>query len=70
MLDRDEAVREAARFLAEASSSWGPSSNIRIIPEYCFTDQSNSSLRTTTSNTSTTAMKTCNSGVIFRSLST
>jgi hypothetical protein len=39
MLERDEAVREATRFLAEASSSWGPSSDVRIIPERCFTDQ-------------------------------
>ncbi|MCZ9340710.1 hypothetical protein NGM37_23405 [Streptomyces sp. TRM76130] len=39
MLDRDEAEREATRFLAEASSSWGSSSNVRIIPERCFTDQ-------------------------------
>ncbi|MEU3036537.1 hypothetical protein [Streptomyces griseoaurantiacus] len=39
MLDRDQAVREAARFLAEESISWGPSSNVRIIPEYCFTNQ-------------------------------
>ncbi|MFI1388429.1 hypothetical protein [Streptomyces griseoaurantiacus] len=39
MLDRNEAMREAMAFLAEASVSWGASSDVRIIPEYCFTDQ-------------------------------
>ncbi|MEE1938024.1 hypothetical protein V1L54_01080 [Streptomyces sp. TRM 70361] len=39
MLDREEAERRAAEFLAERSRTWGPSSDVRIIPEYCFTDQ-------------------------------
>ncbi|MGW2184192.1 hypothetical protein ACWCXX_40925 [Streptomyces sp. NPDC001732] len=39
MLDREEAERRAAEFLAEQSRTWGPSSNVRIIPEYCFTDR-------------------------------
>ncbi|MCZ2525739.1 hypothetical protein [Streptomyces sp. HB2AG] len=39
MLDRDEAEHKAAKFLTEASKAWGPSGNVRIIKEYCFTDQ-------------------------------
>ncbi|MFG3003274.1 hypothetical protein [Streptomyces calvus] len=39
MLDPEEAERRAAEFLAEESSTWGPSSNVRIVPEYCFTDK-------------------------------
>ncbi|GAA0494330.1 hypothetical protein [Streptomyces olivaceiscleroticus] len=39
MLDREEAERRAAEFLAERSRAWGQSSDVRIIPEYCFTDQ-------------------------------
>ncbi|WP_372345697.1 hypothetical protein [Streptomyces sp. KL116D] len=39
MLDRDEAERRAAQFLAEQSRDWGMSSNVRIIPEYCFVDE-------------------------------
>ncbi|MFE1435586.1 hypothetical protein ACFW5G_24665 [Streptomyces griseoaurantiacus] len=39
MLDRNESMREATAFLAEASSSWGPSFDVRIIQECCFTDQ-------------------------------
>ncbi|MFB6815522.1 hypothetical protein ACFCV8_13380 [Streptomyces sp. NPDC056347] len=39
MLDREEAERGAAEFLAAESRSWGPSSRVRIIPEYCFTDR-------------------------------
>lgn len=38
MLAPEEAERKAAEFLAEESRTWGPSSNVRIIPEYCFTD--------------------------------
>ncbi|WP_103531753.1 hypothetical protein [Streptomyces sp. SM11] len=36
MLDKREAERGAEEFLASASRSWGPSSNVRIIAEYCF----------------------------------
>lgn len=39
MLDPEEAERRAAEFLAERSRAWGPSSDVRIISEYCFTDQ-------------------------------
>ncbi|MGW5599488.1 hypothetical protein ACWEWL_10365 [Streptomyces rochei] len=39
MLDPEEAERRAAEFLAEESRTWGQSSNVRIIPEYCFTDK-------------------------------
>jgi hypothetical protein len=39
MLDREEAERRATEFLTGKSKAWGPSSNVRIIPEYCFTDQ-------------------------------
>ncbi|MEV4453375.1 MULTISPECIES: hypothetical protein [Streptomyces] len=39
MLDPEEAERRAAEFLAEESSTWGMSSNVRIITEYCFTDR-------------------------------
>ncbi|UYQ64995.1 hypothetical protein [Streptomyces peucetius] len=38
MLAPEEAERRAAEFLAEESRTWGPSSDVRIIPEYCFTD--------------------------------
>ncbi|WP_260333449.1 hypothetical protein [Streptomyces beigongshangae] len=38
MLDRKEAERRAAEFLAAESASWGPSSPVRLIPEYCFVD--------------------------------
>ncbi|MFI6057780.1 hypothetical protein [Streptomyces sp. NPDC051286] len=38
MLDGEQAERRAAEFLADESRSWGPSSLVRIIPEYCFTD--------------------------------
>jgi hypothetical protein len=38
MLAPEEAERRAAEFLAERSRTWGPSSDVRIIPEYCFTD--------------------------------
>ncbi|MCX4655755.1 hypothetical protein OG473_09005 [Streptomyces anulatus] len=38
MLDREQAERRAAEFLAGESRSWGPSSSVRIISEYCFTD--------------------------------
>lgn len=37
MLDREQAERRAAEFLADESGAWGPSSLVRIIPEYCFT---------------------------------
>ncbi|MFE9574517.1 hypothetical protein ACFYMW_39410 [Streptomyces sp. NPDC006692] len=37
MLDRKEAQERAAAFLAGQSRSW-PSSNVRIIPEYCFVE--------------------------------
>ncbi|MFM9371531.1 hypothetical protein [Streptomyces sp. Da 82-17] len=39
MLEREEAEPRAAEFLAERSRTWGLSSNVRIIPEYCFTDR-------------------------------
>ncbi|AJP03912.1 hypothetical protein TU94_23040 [Streptomyces cyaneogriseus subsp. noncyanogenus] len=39
MLNRNEAERAAANFLAEASKTWGASSNVRIDHECCFTDQ-------------------------------
>lgn len=39
MLRTEEAERKAAEFLAAESSMWGSSSNVRIIPEYCFTDR-------------------------------
>ncbi|MEV5734574.1 hypothetical protein [Streptomyces sp. NPDC052292] len=38
MLDREEAERRAADFLATESKAWGPSSSVRLIPEYCFVD--------------------------------
>lgn len=38
MLDKEQAADRAAEFLVGESRSWGPSSSVRIIPEYCFTD--------------------------------
>ncbi|MFH8885919.1 hypothetical protein [Streptomyces californicus] len=38
MLDKEQAARRAAEFLAGESRSWGASSSVRIIPEYCFVD--------------------------------
>ncbi|WP_327396990.1 hypothetical protein [Streptomyces phaeochromogenes] len=38
MLDREEAERRAADFLAAESKTWGSSSSVRLIPEYCFID--------------------------------
>ncbi|MEV4920929.1 hypothetical protein AB0K47_29495 [Streptomyces tirandamycinicus] len=38
MLDREQAERRAAEFLDDQSKSWGPSSAVRLIPEYCFID--------------------------------
>ncbi|MFJ2241895.1 hypothetical protein [Streptomyces sp. NPDC087859] len=38
MLAVEEAERRARAFLVEESRTWGMSSNVRIIPEYCFTD--------------------------------
>ncbi|MFF4054051.1 hypothetical protein ACFYZ5_46615 [Streptomyces chartreusis] len=38
MLERGAAEQRAAEFLASESRSWGPSSRVRIIPEYCFID--------------------------------
>ncbi len=38
MLAPEEAERKAAEFLAEESRTWGASSNVRIISDYCFTD--------------------------------
>ncbi|WP_098008675.1 hypothetical protein [Streptomyces sp. sk226] len=38
MLDKEQAEHRAAEFLAGESRSWGPSSSVRIIPEYCFVD--------------------------------
>ncbi|WP_420168610.1 hypothetical protein [Streptomyces violaceoruber] len=38
MLDKEQAERRTAEFLAGESRSWGPSSSVRIIPEYCFVD--------------------------------
>ncbi|MEW2574432.1 hypothetical protein [Streptomyces sp. NPDC047070] len=39
MLNREEAERKAAEFLAAESKCWGQSSHVRLIPEYCFTDE-------------------------------
>jgi hypothetical protein len=38
MLDKEAAEKLAAEFLADESKSWGASSRVRIIPEYCFID--------------------------------